>query len=622
MAIHRNTPGNKAQAQQQQGQAQGQQQQQQSAGAQPNFKANAPKGKLGTGAVSERIYRPMKRGRLGEVLADYIKSGATVIESTLSGRGFDFDLLPLDANRHGLHYSAAVFVARNTINGERVVSFYTMILEGSASRPRPMVATIYNQPVEVQLSAMDAWSDDTLTQVMQLLEESFGAARYINAGATVVPAELDASDSDAVGQVLWAAQEATLSVLETEFPEEFEHFSIGEFFDSRTERMVASFTYNGEDGEQVTGLPVRSDITMLLSSSKRHDQANDPSAFQRQSGRELVEVNGFVDLVTVPTPPAQPGYAQPTQVFAPRFVITRVGAIDAPNTPEMFLLGLATSLLIGENYAWASQFSNYGSGDMHDIGVVGLRMRNPMDPSAMLGLIPTNTSTFGQEELFDLIRTACHPKPLVSLDCEDVGPDSWLTGAFLEAAHGNLESAAYLSAAANNLTNGLFSQYWTGNEPLVFSESNKIHLGTYKDGGVLRDLREFDNVAMMNLHHNDIAAVNRWEGTFNDTVTPHEMRMANRLEMLRDVAQNLTLRGTAERVTLNPNFSAALVSAVIQAGLMVDQDGLTQLYGQSVVVGNAQALQYMMQGNVNVGAMVNHGPQMSVHGVRRPMSRW
>lgn len=587
-------------------------------------KRNAPRGR-GMGALTDRIRRPMKRNQMGEILTDFGRAVDDIFASANAGRGTEFTILPLDAGTHNLHYSAALLVGVMNIGGDRVASVFSMILEASAAQPRPSMLNMYNRQVEVVLTAMDAWDNVTWQKAQQVVTDRFGdGLKLMNAGAMVVPQDTDVKDGDRVWQMVWAAQEALLSTFESAYPQEFDHFNMAEFFDRGRDRMVAQFAYNAQDGESVTGLPARSDVSLVLSTSERQAQSQEFSSFQHQTGRDLIEVDSFVDLVYAP-PQQAPAYGQQpvTQVFVPRIVFTKLSALDAPFTPEVFFLGLATARLLGDNYAWASQFANFAKEELHDIGAIGYRMRNPQDPNATLGRIDTKTNTFGQQELFEVMQAACHRDPVFSIDCEDVGPESWLTGALVESAHGNPSSTQYIVDALNNLTNGAFNKYWQGGQICV-TENNRVHLGTYVDGnGNLRDIREVDSLAILNqFGHNDMNVVNEWESTFNDMNAPIELRLERRLQILRSMTtNNLKIRGFAERVTFTAEFMSALVDSAVEAGLLVDQDGLQTMFGQNYQVGNNFIQGYAVHGG-NVGGMVNAGGPQGNFTFRRPMSRW
>jgi hypothetical protein len=563
---------------------------------------------------------------MGEVLSGFGKTISDIVDATTSTQGVEYAVLPLDGGSNNLHYSAILLVGLFDMAGQKVASVFTMILEGSNSQPRPIVQQMHGRQVEVILTAMDAWDEKTSERVQATIVNQLGdAVNIMNAGAATISAEFDYKNIDGVYKIVHAANEAIFSTLESQFPEEFDHFNIGEFYNAQTDRMVAQFTYNGHDAENVVGLPIRSDISLTLSSSDRNQSSQDTfNSFQHNTSKDILEVDSFVDMVYSPQQEQpMPGQMPITQMFVPRVVITKVSGLDAPFTPEVFLLGIATAGLIKQDFAWASVFSNFGKEEIHDIGAVGYRMKNPNDPKAPSEPIDTKSNTFGEDQLFDMIQTTCHKDPVFSIDCEDVGPESWLTGALVEAAHGNQESAQYIIDAANNLTNGLFSKYWQGGA-IVASENNRVHLGTYQDEkGDVRDLREIDSLAILNLFgHNDMTAVNEWESTYNDMAAPIELRLEKRLQLQRAATNNnLKIRGFAERLTFTPDFLAALVNSVVEAGLMVDQDGLKAMYGQNYQVGNAFVGQYAaVSGNFG-GMMQQRGPQGGAANFRRPMGR-
>jgi hypothetical protein len=104
--------------------------------------------------------------------------------------------------------------------------------------------------------------------------------------------------------------------------------------------------------------------------------------------------------------------------------------------------------------------------------------------------------------------------------------------------------------------------------------------------------------------------------------SPIELRLEQRLQMIRKITtNNLRLRGFAERLTFTGEFMAALVDSIVEAGLLVDQDGLQTMFGNNFTVGNTFIGNYAVHGG-NVGGMVNSGGPQGNFTFRRPMSRW
>ena len=595
-----------------------------SSGAQQQQDRSANRG--GLGGMINNIRRPLSRN-LSEVVNNFTKISQKVLESgipTASDVG-DWVMVPLDANRYKLHYSAAILVGTFDFGGKRTAVVHTMILGASASDPRSESITMQGQSAEIIRSPMDAWDGDTWADAQTAVMERIGdGIDILSAGAMVIPDTMDLTDEDRIFNVIRSASQAVMSIVESEYPDNYNQVNIAAHFDSKIERLTAQFIYNGAVSQNVVGLPIRSDIAIALNLSDRNAAPQGQiSNFQHEGSTDIVSVHAFTDLIYVQPAPATPGVQPDMRHYVPRVVITAIDGRDAPLTPEILLLGLATARLAGDNFAWAGVFNNY-SDENHDIGAIGYRMKNPLDPNIQSVRIDTKTNTFGQAELFDLIQSTCHKDPVFSIDCEDVGTDSWLTSGLMAAANGDPGATQYWIKAASEVTGGNFERFFPENAQVAVSENSRVHLGTYTDSnGETKDLRDIDYLTMLNLlGSGDLNAVLDWEATFNDMSTPSELRLDRRLQLLRSVVpSNLRIRGFATRVTITPEFMGALVEGLIAAGLTVDTDGLQTMFGANAQVGNTVIGNYAVHsGNANGMISPASGPAGGP-GVWRPSSR-
>lgn len=576
-------------------------------------------------SASKRSFgqRTFKKSKVGEVLLQLTETYKQLKEN-MGDTGLDVELLPIDGQTWGMHYSLALFVCLAEVNGERVVSFYGMILEGSNSRPSPEIKNIHGVETEIKLTAMDAWDEETLTKVHKVLFEKYGDVGLINADATVVPAEFDLTDRDAVSDLLWNANEAAMSMLETTFPENFSHISINDIVDRRNERVVAKFTYNSGDANSIVGLPVRSDIKLNIATEEFSKNNKQFSGFQHNNSAKLMEVNSHVDLVYAPdlAQPQQLGQPPITQQFIPRIVINRITSLgEVPYTPETFFLGLASLRLISQNYAWVHAFSDFHNNKIRDIGAIGYRLKLGADGKS--DRIDTTSNTFGMQDLTDLMMYAVHSEPAFSIDCEETGPESWLTSMFIYLAQGDGLAYQYIVESLDRLTNGAFSRNWQGGS-IIVDEKNQVHLGTFKDeNNEERDLREIDSLAVLTaLGHNDMANADVFESTINDSNAPIELRTDKRWQIIKNIAPTAHLRGVARRLTFTPDFLNALTMAVVEAGLQLDPEGVHTAMGNTSQVGNSNLQQWVVNGG-NVGGMINQSnSQNTAFNFRTRPSRW
>ena len=570
-------------------------------------------GKLGLNRIGERLGSSFRRGAIAEQSSAFREH----LQNTIDSHGppdLRMRTLILDAGRFGMHYSGIVIVGEKNISGRRVAMAFTGILEGSNTPPPTQQKTIGNQQVNITLTPMDAWDELTWKWVEQTVQEHLGQDTVTGcAGSMVIPAETDPQDGRAINDILATAEHAIRASFEQTFPKNFEHFDISEVFDRARDRMMAQFTYNDADADDPVGNPLRSDIRMTVVSSERN-QAQDPMAtsmFQHQSSKHIAELTGFVDLLYSPEQPQQQmAYGMPMQqqqmprLFLPQVVITGINSLDVRLTPETFLLSIAVSQMLNNNYAWAQQFTNFGQDQAHDIGGIGYRMPNPQDPSQTGVEIDTKSNDFDLNDLYDLVKRTCQPYPAYSIDCEDAGPNSWLTGILIDMAYGSNDAAESLIKSADHLTGGRFTRYWQGGYIVVPKtiDDNRVHLGTYEESGnQRRDIREVDTLAMLNFFgHSDLSQVQRWEWTFFDTSVPRPIRLDYRLRMLEHIlGSNVRIRGMAERLTFDGQFLAALVQACQDAGLAVDMDGLHTNFGNQYHHGGTVLGQYASQANPN-----------------------
>lgn len=575
-------------------------------------------------------------GNIGQVLNASFRRGATADQSSSfkeniddllkkdSIPDMDFRVLVVDGGKWGMHYSALVFCGAKKIEGQTVIGVMTGILEGSNNPPPPIQRNFAGNQINIPLTPMAAWDGQTWENVSYVVSEHFGSGVSIyNAGGEVIPADVDSKDTRRLIELIANAEHAIRSVMENKFPHNFGHFSITDIFNPAKDRLQTRFSFNEPDVEDMTGNPLRSDTTMRLVSTKRfpNQSGQDFSSFQHQSSKQIAELSGYIDLLYSPENPQpnQYNWGMPQQqqhsnlLFLPQMVITGVQPLDLRLTPEMFLLAIATSQLLVTNYGWANQFTNTAD-PVHNVGALGYRMPNPNDPNKGGEAIPTQSSDFTTESVFELVRSVCKPTPAFSIDCEDAGANSWMTSMLVGSAYDKPNAIEWVNNAANRLTGNLFSKYWQSNATPVIPktiDNNRVHLGTYVDqDNVRRDLREIDTLAMLNLiGHTDISEVNHWESTFNDMSTPVEVRHQQRQQIMDSIlGSRIRLRGFAERITFMPDFLQALVAACQEAGLTVDPDGLQTSFGSNGHAGNTILAQYVSSANPQ-GLMARGGPQ-------------
>lgn len=576
-------------------------------GAAPGDTQQSPGGRRSGGimSINRSMRRPMSRNSSGEQV---IKFQEAIRKSMADNMGETFEdffkLLVLDSNTNNLPLSCLLICYSERVNNVDHVAVYTLIIEGVGSRLANRHTNIAGQPVEIETVAGDVYDSNLYAIIEGLVSETYGS-KNLNiheAGSMVLPGELEPEDFEAIRRVLFNATQACYTIMENNVGGSEEPFNVG--FVDQADQLKARLEYAPQDAINAVGLPVRSDLNITLQGA-----AAAQSNVYFEQVRELTSVDCFVDLVF--TPPNQPAYGQrpETQTYTPRVVMTRVDTEVDAITMELELLALSTSTLVSRNMVWAGVFRprhNVKGIDLRDIGAIGYDVA--MEKEGVFKKVDTKGQDFTPQHLYQMLGMYVHQRPAMSMDIEEVGELSWIHQAFIASANGNQLATQMILEAANNLTLGQFQNIYPGG-PICQDDNNRIHLGYYTDeSGKVRDIRDFDYLAMLNLAgKEDPQVVIDWANTFDQTDVPLEIRLERRWKILQGVvAGKLHLKGYARRVTFNPAFLEALNQACHAAGLVVRPENLIQDFSGQVQRGNPNIQQWGLDPN-NTQGMFNYG---------------
>ena len=569
------------------------------ASAAPNqSNQQAPRGARQSGRpsimeVNSLLRRPVSRKQTGEMVQAYERAIRKQIEDSMGGNYKDnFQLHVLDNNTNMLAMSVILLCFAVQDKGSTYLGVYSLVVEGSSGRLNPRFINIGNMNVEIETTAGDIVDRTLWDKITTFLNETYGQKlSLLNAGAMVLPVELSADDESHIHRVVYMATQALYTVMEEEFLEAEKPLSVSMVDNGAS--LSAILDYNPGDTDTATGLPVRSNVSVVLRGSMAGGQATQTP---HEQVRELTRTDAYIDLVWAEPPQQQWGQPPVTQRYFPRVVITRLDSEVDAITPELQLLALSTSTLLSKNNAWGGVFLpryDVGSGpDLRDIGAIGYEVNLTPDANAKPERIDTKSEQFGKPQLFQLLSMAVHDALIYSMDVEEVGELSWLHQVFIAAANGNTDAYNSIVQSANNLTEGHFARMWQGG-PITVDDMNRVHLGYYTDlRGQRRDIRDIDYLALLNLiGEKDMPTVINWSRTFDDVQTPLEIRLEQRAKILKGLLNDLHIKGYARRVTFTPEFITTLNNAAVAAGLVIRPGNLYSDFSGQVGRGtyNAQA---------------------------------
>jgi len=184
-----------------------------------------------------------------------------------------------------------------------------------------------------------------------------------------------------------------------------------------------------------------------------------------------------------------------------------------------------------------------------------------------------------------MLAAAISPNLMYSIDIDEAGDNTWLTRDLYLAAHNDPEAKKRIVTAFNNLTDGKFSAFWDGTQPMAIDENNRVPLGYWTPStGVKADIRQLDYLAMLNIvGEGDMKILHEWSATFWDVNVPMEVRLERRDRIQRELLAGYVLRGHARRLVLTSALLGAIVKSLEAAGLLLQSnDTLIDLTGQTV----------------------------------------
>lgn len=565
--------------------------------------------------INSLMSRPMSRRSTGEITLQFQDALGKLMERNFK-QGFDnaFQLLVLDNNVANVGpLSTLLCCFYEMHNGQHYAAVYSLLVEGSADELQAKTYNIGGRNVSIDTVAGDVFTDHLWGKISDHVQNNAGRKMTVlDAGVMVLPRELSHEDEGHLRDVLFNASQACFTVMEHEVGGKESPFTVSMVNGSDTS-LTAKLSYSSTNdlgagqSETATRQPIRSDVRISLQGGL--NQQFTETGFEQT--RELTSVDGFVDLVYSPQQGGQPvmmgqQQGQPTQSYYPRLVITRMDTQVDANTMELQLMALAQSTLMSRNMAWAGAFRpdhEVKGLDLRDIGAVGYEVNLTGDPQAKPEKVDTKAKSFDINALYQLISMSINDVLLYSMDVEEVGELSWIHQAFIAAANGNVDAHQMIVDSANTLTNGAFGRHFQGGQ-IAADDQNRVHLGYYKDSkGNMRDLRDIDYLALLNISgKDDPATVAKWGETFDNTDIPLEIRLEERGNILKGVlGNNVHIKGYARRITFNPNFLIALNTACLEAGLNIRPHNTVQEFTGGQARGNFNAAQFGVSGQSVTG---------------------
>lgn len=494
-------------------------------------------------------------------------------------RAENWKFLPFDSVSNGVALGSVIITLLVPTGGERLALNFVVVID------RPGVLSTREEEwrgrrYDVIRTPSDVMTETYLAKVDNLVTQAHQATRNAFCGFFVLPYEaavtLTKENINGTAQVLAGAMDAVCSTLEIVLRDDatYQPFSLTWF--DRDDRLEIVPNLSGQPVVDAVGIPARADL--LLTSSHVTPSPEDDTPIRTP----LVETAAMLTLDYAPESTGnQSGFGrrlrqQEEQPFwQPILTITALNRRTAQFSLQQALLGIASLAPVSDDYWWLNLLRPVeGQQDLRDIGY--LPVLSPTaeaeDRKYVKGLTAGISDTQLQDYLGDLVKQDL----AYAIDVPDSTENSWLMNTFAGVAKGNADDLKLLIQAANDLTDGHFSDVMDRLDPngnLPFADSSAGHLlGWYTNQhGETRDLRELDTLAVLTRsgEKNPDVALD-WQDTFDHTNIPQDIREADRMRIIERLVGGVRVIGRAQRYYVNPVFVKALAEAVRMTGVKIN----------------------------------------------------
>lgn len=548
---------------------------------------------LGLSDVAALRRSTFSHGNAGETVENFKRAFEKLIEPMGEEvkKSFVFEVLSREQDR--VHNSALLITRPIKMGSEAYIVVVALPIEASNPINETRAFQNMGQTTEISWAVSDVLDGRFSTAMNRALQSRYGTSvKVIFAAGRPLPSELKSDDEQHLLRILRDAEQAIITASETHITNTPGPIISARTFLADNARASVQVSPVPVDADDSVGNPVRAGIVVELRSSRSQPQnLQNQSLNDRENDKTLTRTMAYVEPIYdtrhLSVAPVYPGAPRDTRCMLPRIVIRSVDSALGLLTPELQMLGMASTTALSQNIGlWANSLRPRNfmgqSADiqrMTDVGGLGLvAPLNPKDPED-LARISTDPREFSDRDFESLIeRTFMHDDkvgPIYTLLVEEMGERSWLTDVYQYAADGDIDAHRALINTANNATDGHFDRVWSmvpeHERRIVHDDKNRVHMGYFVDSAkVKHDLNCIDTLAIINIFGDkDKELVWSWMQSFNPNSGTMEQRLATREQILRNAFTGVTIKGFGRHVTLYQTFIDSFNSALRHAGLLI-----------------------------------------------------
>lgn len=485
-------------------------------------------------------------------------------------------VLDKEVDNNSLSYSAIVVSSVEKSND--TVSYYTILL-GSTGQ-KPMTAGEINAEIEGLKNSPAGYKpriytiDDAVNGILNeiicaKLAQKYNAktARPVD-GVVVIDVENGVSLKDVANNLAILAYNAIYA--DELVPTADDDLNIAEAKEdvptsvfNITTNLSKSPIYN------VIGEPVRADWKVNLSLIEGNKQSDVMNSVNPDL--DLAGVTGYIEAIPQTDPnisklysgTVPPGTPINDIRLRPQIIITDL-ATRAP-TAGFALLSLISSLVMTEKDMYVRAL--FPTDKKNHVGYLN-RITKVNNNDAVL---PISDNKYTENDIANAILSMFTLEPVLSLDIQNYGPQSFYTSVFAKAArpltdkeHENNEKIAagrYIVELAHNLTDGHFPDNFPADN--IFTDQGIIvPIGYYETNNGLRDIRDIDLTFILSKTDNEELGT-AWS---QSSVLGYSDNFITKTNVISQLCKDAKITGKAIRVTFTNAFLSELANAASRAG--------------------------------------------------------
>lgn len=533
---------------------------------------------------------PVAAGTGGEYLSRF-RTQLTEIYKDIA-TGLKIDVISLNRQQiTELRFSALVIAVRSLEDeAAGIVGYHILLLEATGERLKPRPENVDNMNLLVNRVTGDAIDNILFDKARDAVARTYPSSTIVYGSHEVVPDDIKVGGERPDDRVENIARNAALAC----YAVISDQASISPVLNlaklDRSSRLEINMSFGHHKTEDILGRPQRASFLLTYDSITKNpnaaygqaDLVNTPENVTRIS-----EIGGFINPIWAPVDTtAGFGYMQSNQPRAPQkfaaeMVVTSIRTNYSTSLPAL-LVGLSSIFTMVDNNTWMQYYlptaNNRGQGsrdgniDLTDIGCLNYTGNLENNPSGFGAKIDMSEIRGDLVALNQYITTLFRSGLVVSIDCPEAGPDTWILADFQAAAAGDVDAYNRIYNAAQEVTNGNFERYFPHGTPM-FSNIVRIPLGTYPGpNNTMEDIRNIDYTAVAAVFGpNDPARIHAYAQTFVNRPGVSDKR--NRVEreaILADVlSHQLNIEGYAARVTAAAELITGLSRGMADCGLPV-----------------------------------------------------